>query len=336
MSLRRLFDFVLVAGLAGFGLALAQDDEEPAFPMAGKAPPAATPSRGWWQVAKRVVTNIGDDRVMAEAAGVTFYTLLAIFPAIASLISLYGLIADPSTIYSHLSLLQGVVPEGGMQIIGDQIKALTSTPQQALGLGAIVGILTSLWSANAGIKSLFDALNVVFEVKESRSFLHRTLISLAFTIGGLVFVMLAVTAVVVVPAVLAYVGIGSAADTLLGLARWPLMLVAIAFMLAFIYRYGPSPRKARWQWLSWGSAFAAIGWVVASSGFSWYVANFGSYNKTYGSLGAAVGFMTWIWISTMIVLVGAELNAELAKQAMPGRVAGTAHGARTGDQVAAA
>jgi membrane protein len=144
--------------------------------------------------------------------------------------------------------------------------------------------------------------------------LHRTLISFALTIGGLVFVMLAVTAVVVVPAVLAYVGVASAADTLLSLTRWPLMLVAIAFMLAFIYRFGPSPRQARWRWLSWGSAFAAVTWVAASAGFSWYVANFGSYNKTYGSLGAAVGFMTWIWISTIIVLVGAELNAALEHQ----------------------
>jgi membrane protein len=310
MSLRRLLDIVLLAGLAGFGLVLAEDESDAALPVSGQAPPAAA-SRGWWQMTKQVVANIGDDRVMAEAAGVTFYTLLAIFPAIASLISLYGLIADPSTIYSHLSLLRGVVPDGGMQIIGDQIKALTSTPQKALGLGAVLGILTSLWSANAGIKSLFDALNVVYEVKESRSFLHRTLISLAFTIGGLVFVMLAVSAVVVVPAVLAYVGIGSAADTLLSLARWPLMLVAIAFMLAFIYRYGPSRATARWRWLSWGSAFAAMGWVAASAGFSWYVAHFGSYNKTYGSLGAAVGFMTWIWISTIIVLVGAEVNAAL-------------------------
>jgi membrane protein len=332
MLARRLQDILLISALAALGLAFSKDEPLPALPGQPRAPgrssaksgsaapgrdadkPSDIPAKGWWQIAKRVYGRFSDDRVMANAAGVTFYTLLAIFPAIASLISLYGLIADPSTIGQHLSLAAGVIPEGGMQIIGDQVKSLTSAPPKALGFGAILGIATSLWSANAGIKALFDALNVVYEEKESRGFIHLTLTSLAFTLGALAFIILAISAVVVLPAVLSFVGIGSMTDGLLKVARWPLMLAAIAFLLAFIYRYGPSRSRAKWRWISWGSGFSAIVWVAASLGFSFYVSNFGNYNRTYGSLGAAVGFMTWIWISSMIVLIGAELNAEMEHQ----------------------
>jgi membrane protein len=359
MPVRRVLDLALIAALAVFGMSLAADEAEQSDPRlvtaGGPAAPASRrygagaqadspsqiPARGWLQIGKRVANQVGEDRVMAEAAGVTFYTLLAIFPAIASLISIYGLVADPATIGKHLSLAAGVVPEGGMQIISEQVKTLTSQPQKALGLGLIIGILTSLWSANAGIKSLFDALNAVYDEKETRSFIRRTLISFAFTMGGLLFVIVAITGVVILPAVLAYIGLGSGLDTVLSLLRWPLMLAAVAFMLAFIYRFGPSRAKAKWRWLSWGSGFAAVTWLLASAGFSYYVANFGSYNKTYGSLGAAVGFMTWIWISTMIVLVGAELNAEMEHQTARDTTVGAAkpvgaRGARKANEVAAA
>ncbi len=302
--------------------------------------PSDIPARGWKQILKRVLTQIGEDRVLAEAASVTYYALLAFFPALAALISIYGLVADPATIGKNLNALSGVVPGGGMQIINDQVHALTSSPAKALGFGAIVGLLTSLWSANAGIKSLFDALNAVYEERETRSFFHRTWLSLAFTAGALIFVVLAMTVVIAVPAILNYVGLGPIAATLLDLGRWPLMLAALMLFLALVYRYGPSRAKAKWRWISWGSAFAGILFILASAAFSYYAANFGNYNKTYGSLGAVVGFMTWIWISTSIVLVGAELNAEMEHQTAqdstvgPGKPMG-ARGATRADKVAA-
>jgi membrane protein len=279
--------------------------------------PSAIPARGWKQIGRRVLTRFSQDRVMAEAASVTYFTLLAIFPAIAALISLYGLVADPATIGKHLDAVAGVVPAGGVQIISDQITSLTSAPKKGLGLGAVIGLLTSLWSANAGVKSLFDALNAVYEERETRGFVHLTWLSLAFTVGALVFVILALAAVVVVPAVLAFVGLGTFGDTLLSLGRWPVLLIGIMVFLALTYRFGPSRHPVKWRWVTWGSAFAGLTWIAGSVGFSWYAANFGNYNKTYGSLGAAVGFMTWIWISTMIVLVGAELNAEIERQTDP-------------------
>ncbi len=302
--------------------------------------PSEIPPRGWKQILVRLYNQIGEDRLMAEAAAVTYYALLAIFPAIASLISLYGLVADPSTIGQNLDALRGVVPDGGMQIINDQIHALTTSPHPALGFGFAIGLLTSLWSANAGVKSLFDALNAAYEERETRSFLHRTWLSFAFTMGALLFVMLALTAVVVIPAVLAYIGFGSIGHTLLDLGRWPFMLLAIMLFLALTYRYGPSRSKAKWRWISWGSGFAGIAFILASSAFSYYAANFGSYNKTYGSLGAAVGFMTWIWISTLIVLIGAELNAEMEHQTARDTTVTNQplgrRGATRADQVAAA
>jgi membrane protein len=298
--------------------------------------PAQIPPTGWWAVLKRSAAGFGEDRIMAEAASVTYYALLALFPALASLISIYGLVADPSQLGKEMAGLQGVVPGGGLDILNEQIHALTSSNHKALGLGAIVGLLVSLWSANAGVKSLFDALNEVYHEKEKRSFIRLNLVSLSFTLGGIVFLVVALTAVVVLPVVLKFIGLDSLAEWLLTILRWPLMLVVVAAGLSLIYRYGPSRTRPRWQWVSWGGTAAAIGWIVGSLLFSFYVSHFGSYNKTYGSLGAVIGFMTWIWISSIVVLMGAELNSELEQQTArdstvgPDRPAGE-RGARAAD-----
>lgn len=271
--------------------------------------------RGWWSVLTQTFNRFSDDRIMTEAAGVTFYVLLALFPAIATLISIYGLFADPATVSGQLQSIAAVVPGGGMDIIEDQVKALASNGRQALSYGVVIGVLTSLWSANQGIKGVFDALNVVYHEKEKRGYITRTALSLCFTFGAILFLVLSMLGVVVLPIVLNFVGFAGETAVLLTLLRWPLLIVTLLLFLSVVYRFGPSRLHARWRWISWGSAFSVVGWVVASLGFSYYVANFGSYNKTYGSLGAVIGFITWIWISAMIVLLGAELNAELEEGA---------------------
>ncbi len=276
--------------------------------------PSEIPARGWWEIAKRVGSQVFAHRLLTEAAGITFYSLLAIFPALAALVSIYGLIADPATVSDQINAMSGVVPGGGMDIIGDQVKRVASTSNGALGFGAIVGLLVALWSANGGTKAMFDSLNVVYDEHEKRGYVRLVLTSLAVTLGALVFVVIAMLCVVALPIVLNFVGLGPITEILVRVLRWPLLLVAVAVMLAVIYRYGPSREEARWRWVSWGGAFAAIVWVLISLAFSWYVAHFGSYNKTYGSLGAAIGFMTWIWISAIVVLVGAELDAEMEHQ----------------------
>ncbi len=301
--------------------------------------PSEIPARGWWDILKRVFQQFGDHRIMSEAAGVAFYALLAIFPAIAALISIFGLVADPATISQHLDAINGFVPGGGMDILSDEIKRLVSTSNRALGFGAIVGILIALWSANGGTKAMFDSLNIVYDQREKRSYVWRTVVSLALTLGMLFVVILGLGSVVVLPIVLNFLGLSAMADILLKVARWPVMMLVIGLLLAVLYRYGPSRRQAKWRWVTWGSGFAAVTWVIVSSAFSFYVANFGSYNKTYGSLGAAVGFMTWIWISAMVVLVGAELDAEMEHQTARDSTVGPpkplgARGAVKADEVA--
>jgi membrane protein len=282
---------------------------EQAAPQGG--PPVPPRETGLWPAMKRAAAGFLEDRVMAEAAGVTFYAMLALFPAIASMISIYGLAADPSSLVAQVQGLAGVLPGGGIDIITSEIKSIASADSKALGLGLITGLAISLWSANAGVKAMFDALNVVYHKREKRGYFRLTGVSFCFTFGIIALLIVATVAVVVVPIVLNFVGFGSATAFLIAALRWPVMVLVMAFALEVMYRFGPSRPHARWHWMTWGSALAALLWLVTSLGFSYYVANFGSYNKTYGSLGAAVGFMTWIWLSAMVVLMGAELNAEL-------------------------
>jgi membrane protein len=276
--------------------------------------PTQIPTLGWKDILWRTYEEFGQDRLMAVAAGVTYYALLAIFPAIAALVSIYGLFADPATIQDHLNALSGVLPSGAMDIIREQVVRIASKGSGTLGVSFLIGLVLSLWSANAGMKAMIDALNIVYDEEEKRSFLKLNLESLAFTLGAIVFILLALAGIVVLPVILGFVGLGSGVQWLLSLARWPILLACVVLGLSVLYRYGPSRDKAEWKWVTPGGLVAAVLWLVVSMLFSWYVANFGSYNETYGSLGAVIGFMTWIWISGIVVLVGAEINAEMEHQ----------------------
>jgi membrane protein len=245
---------------------------------------------------------------------VTFYVLLALFPAIAGLIALYGLFADPGTISQQLDILSGFLPEGGLQIIREQIHRLAAQTPQRLGMATFIGLGVSLWSANGGMKAMFDALNVVYHETEKRGFFHLNAISLSFTLAAIVFVVMALFAMTILPVVLSYLNLSEALESLIRMGRWPILLVMVSFAIALIYRYGPSREKPKWRWITPGSIVAAVGWLCVSLLFSWYAENFGSYNETYGSLGAAIGFMTWLWLSNILILLGAKLNAEMEHQ----------------------
>ncbi|WP_229678095.1 YihY/virulence factor BrkB family protein [Caldovatus sediminis] len=302
--------------------------------------PLQVPAAGWRDVFWRVVHAFSADRVLTEAAAVAFFALLAIFPAIAALVSLYGLFADPQAVERQVEALAGILPGGALEVLRGQMQRVAAGGRTELGLGFAMSLAVSLWSANQGTKALFTALNVVYGEEEKRGFIRFTLVTLAVTLGGLVFVLLALGAVVVLPVVLGFLGVPSWVERVLHLARWPILLIAVSLMLAVLYRFGPSRESARWQWLSWGGTLAATLWLVGSAAFSWYVENFGSYNETYGSLGAVVGFLVWIWLSAAVVLLGGEVNAELEHQTARDTTTGPAQplgvrGARMADRVAA-
>jgi membrane protein len=273
-------------------------------------PTAATPAARLTpkQFVLSLYRRISDDRVVAISAGVTFFMLLAIFPGTAAIMSIYGLFADTSSFHGDLSSLSRVLPGGAISVLSEQIKSLAAHHHNAMGFAAIGGILFSIWSANAGIKSLFDALNIVLKEKETRSFIKLNAVSLAFTAGTLMFVVLAIGAMAGIPAFLKTVPWSGGIELLIAVARWPLIWAVLALGIALLYRFGPGCNDVPWRWISWGSATAAFFWLIASMAFSWYAANYGTFNKTYGSLGAGIGFMTWIWISVIVILIGEEVN----------------------------
>jgi membrane protein len=320
---RRIF-WVVTLGLAlraiGFGprrnsisrrLQLSADAERPNTKFVSHS---ARPTVGWKHITVEIYRNIVRHRTMAMAAAMTFYSILAIFPAIAALVSLYGLFADTATIASHLDNFSGLLPAGALEVMRDQMTRLASQRGDTLGLTFVVGLSASLWSANAATKSLFDALNVVYDKVEKRGFIKLNANSLGLTFVAVVFALLAIGAIVVIPVLLKFIGLATITEILIKVARWPALLVVVTVIVAFIYHFGPDHKETRWRWITRGSAFAALAWLAASFLFSWYAANFGKYNETYGSLGAVIAFMMWLWVSAVVILIGAELDAEMERQ----------------------
>nr|WP_249157705.1 YihY/virulence factor BrkB family protein [Bradyrhizobium sp. KB893862 SZCCT0404] len=278
--------------------------------------PYAIPWAGWKDIFWRTYQRIDDDRLLATAGGVVFFGLLAIFPAVTALVSSYGLFANPSTITDNLQTLAMMLPEGAFQIVAEQVGRVVSNGNATLGVTFLVGLVLAIWSANAGVKSIFDALNVAYEEREKRSFIRLNMVSLAFTVGGIVALLLMVGAVVAFPLALDHLGMAPESKLIVALARWPLLFVILLVALAMLYRFAPSRDAPRWQWLSVGALAAAILWIAGSSLLSWYLSAFANYNATYGSLGAAIGLMMWMWMSAIVVMFGAELNSEIERQTL--------------------
>lgn len=280
----------------------------------GADSPTEIPTAGWKDIALRTYEEIGKDRVPAIAAGVTFYGLLALFPAIGAVAAIYGLFNDPGTIARQFEEAKAFLPYGAADIVGGQLQALTAKGSGTLGFTFLFGFLVSLWSANSGTKALLDALNVAYDEKEERSFFKLNAVSLAFTVVGLILVLVVFAAVVGLPIVLAYVPLGPFSEWALRIGRFVVIVLIVALALSLLYRFGPDRREAKWRWVTMGSSVAALVWAIASAGLSYYASNFAHYDATYGSLGGVIGLMIWIWVSTTVILAGAELNAEIEHQ----------------------
>jgi membrane protein len=276
--------------------------------------PLRIPWQGWKDILVRSYHEIQNDRLLALAASVVFYSLVALFPAIAAGVSSYALFADAATIGKHLSIAADIVPAGALDMLGEEISRIAAKSEGKLTFGFLLGLAIALWSANAGMKAVFDALNLIYDEDEKRGLIWLNVVSLFFTICAIAGAGLAIALVVVFPVLLAAFGLTSSDHPIIGYLRWPVMFVLIILGLAVLYRYGPSRRLAKWRWISIGSVFASLSWLAVSSLFSWYLGNFANYNATYGALGAVVGLMMWMWLSTIVVLVGAELNSEVEHQ----------------------
>ncbi len=300
------------------------DDADPASDgapaaLAKDTNPLQVLSRQGKKVLLGTYDRINRDRILANAAGVVFYGLLAIFPAITALVSSYGLLADPSTIAKNLQSLDLMLPNGSFTIVEEEIGRVLAKGHSSLSLAFIFGLLLAIWSANAGVKAVLDALNVAYEETEKRGFIRLNLISLAFTVTALAAILLMIGAVIGVPLALKDLGLDTNAQWIVQIGRWPVLAAVLLMALLVLYRYGPSRAAPHWRWLVTGACLAILLWLGGSALLSLYLSNFADYTATYGSLGAAIGLMTWMWMSAITVLVGAELNSEIERQAFPRR-----------------
>ena len=303
-----------IALLGAYGMAAALERRTSAVPMA-EPETALAPRTGWkfWKhVLVRTYAEFNEDAVLMLAAAVAFYAVLALVPAMTAAVSLYALFSDPSTVENQFNHLQGLMPSGSFTLIKQQIQRIVAD-QHGSGIWFIVGVVIALWSAMSGMKGLIDSLNVVYEVDEQRSFVRYNLVALAMTLAAILGLFLAMLGLVGIPLALNYLPLGQFGKTLADWVRWPALLFILMVGLAALYRFGPHRKVPHWEWISPGNLFAAAGWLIESALLSWYLSNFANYNATYGSLGAAVALMLWLWITAVVILLGAELNSEYYK-----------------------
>jgi membrane protein len=276
--------------------------------------PSDIPKAGWRDILLRVWREQSEDNISMIAAGVAFYMLLALFPTLAAMVSIYGLVADPAEIERQFGMVSSVLPQEATDILLGQMRQVAGASGGALQLSVLVSLALTLWSASRGMNALINALNITYDERETRGFIKLNLIALGLTLGGIVFLILTLVLVAGLPAVFNALGLGGPVVQAVSLARWPLLAVAGIIGLAVLYRYAPDRQEPRWRWVSWGAILATLLWLLGSIAFSVYVGNFSNYNETYGSVGAVVILLLWLNLTAYVVLLGAELNAEMEHQ----------------------
>ena len=282
--------------------------------------PQEIPPRGWKDIAKRTAKEVKQDQVPLLGAGVAFYALLSLFPAIIAGVSIYGLVADPATVRDQINRLTEMLSPETAAIIGTQLKQVTSGAGGALGVATVIGILTALWSASSGMKALITGVNLAYDEGESRKFVKLRGLAIVLTLGAMVLMGVALALIVGFPALAD--SWPTALRWTVGILRWVLLAALLIGALAVLYRYAPDRDEPKWTWVSWGSGIATLLWILASIGFSIYVNSFGNYNKTYGALAGIIILMFWLYLTAVIVLVGAELNTEMELQTAKDTTAG--------------
>jgi membrane protein len=280
------------------------------------ARPTDIPARGWLDIVKRTQKEIKADNVTLIAAGVAFYAMLAIFPALIAVVTIYGLVAEPADVQRQVESFAESMPPGAGDLLTAQLKQIVETSQRSLSIALVISVAAALWSASAGTQSLMKGLNIIYDEEESRGFVKLRGLALLLTIGAIVVVLGALALIAVLPAVLREIGLGRAGELAVSIGRWPALIILVAAALAVLYRLGPDRANPRFRWMSWGALVAVVLWIAVSAGFSFYVSNFGSYGQTYGSLGAVIVLLLWLWLSALAALIGAELDAEIEREAV--------------------
>jgi membrane protein len=276
--------------------------------------PQEIPARGWRDILARVRTEIGSDHVSLVSAGLAMYALLAVFPGLTAAFAIYGIFASPSEVLEHMQRFSGILPPGTWELFNRQLQTLARQAHGSLSITAGAGILIALWGARAGMSALMVATNIAYAEAEKRGFIKQTLLSLAFTLGAIVAFLLVLAIGVVLPIALAVLGTSEWVQWLITALRWVALWATAALGLAVLYRYAPSRRPARWHWVLWGSAIGAALWIIVSVGFAFYVRTFATYGKTYGALGGVIVLLMWFYLSSLTLVIGAEINAEMERQ----------------------
>ena len=276
--------------------------------------PGEIPRRGWWDIVMRTKDDVSRNNLSLIAAGAAFYGFLAIPSAITALVSLYGLMFDPRGVQRQVEAMRGLLPDEAIRLISEQLQTLASHSNSTLGAGLVMSLALALWSARSGISSMITALNIVYGEAEKRGYVRLQLVALGLTVGAVLSVLVALALIAVLPAVLNLAPLGGVGKTIAALIRWPILIALVIVALAAIYRLAPSREEPKWRWVSWGAVTATVLWIVASALFSIYVGRFATYDKSYGSLGAVVVLLMWLYLSAFVVLFGAQLNAEIEHQ----------------------
>jgi membrane protein len=276
--------------------------------------PSEIPPRGWFAILKRTKAEVKDDNVTLLAAGVAFYAMLAIFPAIIAVVTVYGMVADPNQVESQVNEFAKGLPSGADQLLTEQLNNVVNAGRQSLSIGLALSLLAVLWSASGGVQGLVKGLNLVYDERETRGFLKLRGLSLLLTLGAIVVAVVALALIAVFPAVIDDLGLGRAGELAASIGRWVVLALLVLTAIAIVYRFGPDRANPRWRWVSWGAVVALVVWLLGSVGFSWYVDNFGKYNQTYGALASVIILLLWLFLSAFAVLVGAELDAEIERQ----------------------
>jgi membrane protein len=298
--------------------------------------PGELPRRGWWDLLKRVAAGISEKNLSLAAAGAAYYAFLAIPSALSALIALYGLAFNRADVAGQVAAMRGVMPRQAIQLVSTQLQSLTSHSAQALGVGFAISMLIALWGAVWSTTSMMSALTMAYGEEEKRGFIRYYATAFALTVTAIIFAVVALALIAILPAVIGALPLGPFGKTIASVARWPLLIVLVLAALAVLYRYAPSRAEPRWRWVSWGAAAATLLWIAGSALFSLYVGEFATYDKTYGSLGAVVVLIVWLYVSSYSVLIGAELNAEIERRTGRAGTAGPAEptgrrGARIAD-----